>query len=64
VHTGFWWGNLNERKKERSRRRWEGIFTLYLQVVGRGSMELIDVSPDTDRWWALVAAVMKLQWLQ
>jgi hypothetical protein len=30
MHTGFWWGNMNERLHERPMYRWEGIDCIYL----------------------------------
>jgi hypothetical protein len=32
----------------------------YLQEVGCGSMDWIELTKDTDRWWALVNVVMNL----
>jgi hypothetical protein len=51
-----------ERKRplERPSRRWEYNIKMYLQDVGWGGMECIDEAQDTDRWWAVVNAVMNL----
>ena len=60
MHTGFWWGKLKERNhlKEpgadgniilrRSFRKWNGEFR-----------DWIDFHQNSDRWRALVKAVMK-----
>jgi hypothetical protein len=32
-----------------------------LQEVGCGGMDWIELAQETDRWWALVNAVMNLQ---
>jgi hypothetical protein len=43
------------------RHRWEDNIRMDLQEVGYGSMDLIGLAQDTDRWRALVNAVMNLQ---
>jgi len=43
------------------RRRWENNITIYLQDVGCGCMDWIKLAQDTDRWRALVNAVMNLR---
>jgi hypothetical protein len=45
----------------RPRRRWEDNIKLYLQEVGFGGMEWIELAQDRDRWWALVNTVMNLR---
>jgi len=55
-----WWGNLREKTLGRTRRRWNDI-KMYLQEVGRGVMDYIDLTQDWDRWRALVSAVMNLR---
>jgi len=62
LHTGFWWGNLREGAHlGRPRHRWEDNIKRDLLKVGCGGMDWIDVAQDTDRWWALVNAVMNLR---
>jgi hypothetical protein len=45
----------------RPRRRWEDNIKMDLQDVGWGSMDLIDMAQDRDRWRAVVSAVMNLR---
>jgi len=42
-------------------RRWEDNIKMDLQEVGCGSMDLIKLAQDRDRWRALVNAVMNIQ---
>jgi hypothetical protein len=42
----------------RHRRRWEDNIKINLQVVGCGDMDWIELGQDTNRWRALVNAVM------
>jgi hypothetical protein len=45
----------------RPRLRWEDNIKMYLQEVGCGVMDWTALAQDTDRWRALVNAVMNLQ---
>jgi hypothetical protein len=45
----------------RPRHRWEDNIKMDLQEVGWGGMDWIDMAQDTDRWRALVNAVMNLR---
>ena len=45
----------------RPRRRWEDNIKMDLQEVGCGGMDWIELAQDTDRWQALVNAVMNLR---
>jgi hypothetical protein len=45
----------------RPRRRWEDNIKMYLQEVGLGGMDWIELTQDRDRWQAVVNAVMNLQ---
>jgi hypothetical protein len=44
----------------RPRCRWEDNIKMDLQEVGCGGMDWIELATDTDRWWAVVNAVMKM----
>jgi hypothetical protein len=46
---------------ERTRRRWDDDIKMDLQEVGFGSMDWIELAQDTDKWRALVNAVMNLR---
>ena len=49
-----------KRPLGRPRRRWEDNIKMDLQEVGCGSMDWIELAQDSDRWRALVNAVMNL----
>jgi len=50
-----------KRPLERPRRRWESNMRMYIQKVGCGCMDWIDLAQNRDRWRALVNAVMNLR---
>jgi hypothetical protein len=50
-----------KRPVGRPRRRWEDNIKMDLQEVGCASMDWIEVAQDSDRWRALVNAVMKCE---
>jgi len=50
-----------KRPLGRPRRRWEDNIKVDLQEVVCGGMDWIELVQDTDRWQALVNAVMKLR---
>jgi hypothetical protein len=50
-----------KRPLGRPRLRWEGNILIYLQEVGCGDMEWIDLAQDRDRCLALMNAVMNLR---
>jgi len=50
-----------KRPLGRPRSRWEDNIKMYLQGVGSGSMDWIELAQDRDRWRALVNAVMNLR---
>jgi len=62
AYTGFWCGNLRERD-HLGDPDLDGriILKMYLQEVGCGGMDWIELARDRDRWRALVAAVMNLR---
>ena len=43
------------------RRRWEDNIKMDLQEVGCGSIDYMELAQDRQRWWAVVNAVIKLQ---
>jgi len=49
-----------KRPLVRPRHRWEDNNKMYLQEVGYGGMDWIELAQERDRWWALVNAVMNL----
>jgi hypothetical protein len=50
-----------KRPLGRPRCRWEGNIKTDLQEVGCGGVDWTNVAQDTDRWWALVNAVINLR---
>ena len=50
-----------KRPLGRTRRRWEDNIKLYLQEVGCGGLDWIELAQDRDTWRALVTAVMILR---
>jgi hypothetical protein len=50
-----------KRPLGRPRRRWKDNIKTDLQEVRFGSMDWIDLAQDSDRWRALVNAVMNLR---
>jgi hypothetical protein len=50
-----------KRPLGRRRRRWEDNIRMYVQEVGCGGMDLIELAQDRDRWRALVSAVINLR---
>ena len=49
-----------ERLLGRPRRRWEDNVKMDLQEVGGGCRDWMELAQDSDRWQALVNAVMNL----
>ena len=50
-----------QRPLARPWRRWEDNINVYLQEVGCGGMDWIDLAQDRNGWWALVNAVTNLR---
>jgi hypothetical protein len=62
VHTGFWCGDLRERDHlEDPGVDGENNIKMYLQEVGWGGIDWIDLAQDTVRWRALVTVVINLR---
>jgi hypothetical protein len=49
-----------KRPLGRPKHRWENNIKMYLQEVGCGSLDWIELAQDKERWRALVNAVMNL----
>jgi hypothetical protein len=60
VYGVLGWEPEGKRPLGRPRRRWEDNIEMDLQEMGRGGMGWIEPAQDSDRWWALVSAVMDL----
>ena len=50
-----------KRPLGRPRRRWNDNIKMYLQEVGCGSMDWIELAQDRDGWRALVNALMNFR---
>ena len=50
-----------KRQLARPRRRWEDNIKMYLQEVGCGGMDWIELAEDRDSWRALVSTVINLR---
>ena len=50
-----------KRPLGRPRRRWEDNIKMYLQEVGRGCGNWMELAQDRDRWWALVSTVVNFR---
>jgi len=62
VYTGFWRGNLKDKRPlGRPRSRWKDNIKMDLQEVGFGGMDWIDLAQDRDRRRALVNKVINLR---
>jgi hypothetical protein len=61
VHTGFWCGNVRERKYLEDPDADGRIILRWIFRKWDGVMDWIDLAQRCDRWWALVSAVMNLR---
>jgi hypothetical protein len=50
-----------KRPLGRPSRRWEDGIRMYLREIGLGGVDWIQLAQDSDRWRAVVSAVMNLQ---
>ena len=55
------WKPEGKRPLGRPRRRWVDNIRMYLQEVGCGYVDWIELTQDIDRWRTLVSAVMNLR---
>jgi hypothetical protein len=58
VYTGFWWGDLSEGDHLEDLGVDGKIIKMGLQELGWRGKDWIDLAQDSDRWRALVNAVM------
>jgi hypothetical protein len=61
VYRVFMGKPEGKRPLRRPQRRWEDGIKMNLREIGWGSVKLIHLAQDMDRWRALVYAVMTLQ---
>jgi hypothetical protein len=61
VHAGFWWGDLKEGDHFGDPGVDCRIILKYIFKKWDGGMDWIDLAEDTDRWRAVVNAVMNLR---
>jgi hypothetical protein len=61
VYMGLVEKPEGKRPLGRSRRRWEDNIKIYLQELGCGGMDWIELAEDRDSWRALLTAVMNLR---
>ena len=61
VHKVLVGKTEGKRPMGRPRRRWEDNIKMDLEEVGRGGEDWMELAQDTDRWRALVSAVMNLR---
>jgi hypothetical protein len=59
VHTGFWWGDLNEREHSEDLGV-DGRTILKWILKNRIGSELV-LAQDRVKWWALVNTVMNFR---
>ena len=50
-----------KRPVRRPRRRWEDNIKMYVQEVGGGCGDWMELAQDRDRWWALVSTVTNIR---
>ena len=55
---------MGKRTLVRSRHRWKDNLKIYIQNVGCWAIVWIDLAKDSDRWRALVNAVMNFEFVK
>jgi hypothetical protein len=59
MHTGFWCGNLKEKRPlGRPKRRCEDNIKTYLKEIGQEGVDWIRLAQNRDKWLALINTVM------
>jgi hypothetical protein len=61
VLTGFWWGDLRERRHLEHRNVDGMIILKWIFKTGWGVMDWIDLTEDRYRWRTLVNAAMNVR---
>ena len=50
-----------KRPLERPKRKWDDNIKMDLQEMRCGGLDWVELAQDTDRWWAMVKAVMNFR---
>jgi len=58
VYRVLVWKTEEKRPLGRPRRRWEDNIRMDIREVGCGCVDCMELAQDSDRWRALVSAVM------
>ena len=61
VYKVLVWKPEGKRPLGRPRRRWEDNIKMYLEEVGRGCGDWMELAQDRDSWQALVSTVTNFQ---
>ena len=61
VHKVLMGKPEGKRPLGRPRRRWEDNIKMYLEEMGRGCGDWVELAQDRDRWRALVRTVMNFR---
>ena len=61
MHKGLVGKPEGKRPLGRPRLRWDDNIKIYLQELGRGCEDWMELAQDRDWWWALVSTVMNFR---